>query len=146
MSLQGLLLQASLFANLKSYLYPKRAPVMLYCTVPTIFDYSALQFIRQSGAYATSNDQRQAGLEMIDTHRKSIWRRLKDAAVAESKELFTAVQSAEACACLQARALGVTRIRYLPKKIGAMLDSFLPMRDACNLHAASRWQTLCYLK
>lgn len=88
----------------------------------------------------------QVGLEMIDIHRKTIWRQLKDAAVAESKELFTAVQSSEACACLQARALGVTRIRYLPKKTGAMLDSFLPTRNECDLHAALRWQILCYLK
>ena len=50
--------------------------------------------------------------------RKGIWRQLKSAAVAETKELFTSVQSSDACTCLQARALGVTRIRYLPKKTG----------------------------
>lgn len=52
--------------------------------------------------------------------RKAVWRALRETAVAESKQLFTAVQSSDACSCLQARTLGITRIRYLPKKTGML--------------------------
>ena len=55
--------------------------------------------------------------------RKGVWRQLREAAAAETKELFTAVQSTDARDCLQARSLGVTRLRYLPKKTGTSMPS-----------------------
>ena len=53
--------------------------------------------------------------------RKSVWKRLREAAVESMRPLFRPVQSSEACACLQARTLGITRLRFLPKRSGRPL-------------------------
>ena len=53
--------------------------------------------------------------------RKSVWKRLREAAVESMRPLFRPVQSSEACACLQARTLGITRLRFLPKRSGKPL-------------------------
>ena len=68
--------------------------------------------------------------------RKSVWKRLREAAVDSMRPLFRPVQSSEACACLQARTLGITRLRFLPKRSGKPLKLPLLHSDLSSVHIA----------
>jgi len=59
----------------------------------------------------------------IDSDRKAVWRCLKQSAAAEMGHMFTPMESGEACTVLQSRKLGITRLRYIPKKSGECLGT-----------------------